>query len=359
MSFFDSPDGIETLLSGSHVSFLKRDRPPLSDKERELQLENERKLQNGIIILRKLRTLALEAQDSAMRQNALKEAHQLSDQMAEVILNQALGDKPSPIDLSFLETLKETQGKYADQDDGSAHSIPPSFSISNLFQATDDMLVRIEEKAQSITKPDHRLVPEELRYVFHEFLRGANDLTINAIDKFFAQGTKIGGILSGGSVYVELVKKIVERYGDPSLTINSFVIAVDKEKKKAVFEASISDSSTRTVILTDDVTDKGGTILTAFWAAGEQFPMAIIYSGKGTDQPGGFEKRRTAEYMAHLEMIFQDFADLAGEKRDDEALAVFRQAEEYAQKYKVRLQPGWYKIKDRIEKRTKNTPQKV
>ncbi|MFA4833795.1 MAG: hypothetical protein WC619_03025 [Patescibacteria group bacterium] len=341
------------MLSGSFVNFKKRERPPLSEPEREFKLKNEKKLKEGIGVLRKLRTQALDEEDPAEQQNILEEAHQLSSKMAEVILSQSLGDKPSPIDPSFLETLRQARSKHVDKDAGSGHGLPPQFSIQNLFRATDDMLARIEEKAQSIETPDHKLTPGEMRYVLQEFLRGTNDLTVNTIEKFFEKDTKVGGILSGGSVYVELVKKIVERYGDPSLKVNSFAIAVDKENKKAVFEASESDAATQAVIVTDDIIDKGGTVLTALWAAGEQFPNAIIYSGKGTDHSGGFEKRRAELHLGHLTGLFQDFADLSEEGRNDEALAIFRQAEEYAKENKVKLQPGWYKRKECIEKSIK------
>lgn len=316
-------NNFEMMLGGSHVGFKKRERPPLSEQERELELENKRRLQEGIGILRKLRTQALEEQNPVACQKILKEAHQFSDRMAEIIICQALEEKPFPIDPSFLETLQQARSEYANQDAGSGHAIPPQFSIQNLFRATEDMLARIEEKTQSIKAPDHKLTEEEIKYVLQEFLRGTNDLTINAIEKFFQKDTKIGGILSGGSVYLELVKKIVEKYGDPSLAVDSFVIAVDKESKKTAFEASEFDAAVQTIIVADDIIDRGGTLLTALWAIGQQFPNATIYSGKGTDQPGGFEKRRIEKHMGHLEMLFQDFADLSEEKRNTEALALF------------------------------------
>ncbi|MDD4900741.1 MAG: phosphoribosyltransferase family protein [Patescibacteria group bacterium] len=339
----------ESMLSGSLVAFKKRERPPLTEQEKEFKLENERKLQGGIGILRKLRTQALAEQDPSLRQNYLEEAHEFSTQMADVILNQALSEKPSPISPVFLEELQKKKEEYADKDADSGHATPPQFSITNLFRAIDDMLARVEEKAQSITSPDHRLTQDEIRYVLQEFLRGTNDLTVNAVEKFFKKNTKISGILSGGSVYVELVKKIIEKYGDHSINVDSFVIAVDKESKKAVFEASETDATTQTVIIADDMVDKGGTLLTALWAAGEQFPNATIYSGLGTDQPGGFEKRRTEKYLGHLVMLFQDFADLSEEGKNKEALAILKQAEQYAKENRVTLPPGWYKRKERMD----------
>ncbi len=341
------------MLSGSHVDFKKRERPVISEEESELKLKNERKLQGGIEILRKLRTAALEESDFIGCQNILNKAHQLSAQMAEQIMNQALSDKPFPIDVSFLETIQKARSEYAEKDAGSGHYLPPQFSVTNLFRATDDMLVRLEEKAKSITAPDHKLSEDEMKYVLQEFLRGTNDLTINVIEKFFKKGTKVGGILSGGSVYVELVKKVVEKYGDSSFAVDSFVIAVDKQNNKVVFEASETDFVTLSVMVTDDMIDKGGTVITALWAAGEQFPNATIYSGMGTDQAGGFEERRIKKHVGHLFGLFQDFANLSEEKRDDEALTIFKKAQDYATENNVTLPPGWYKVKRRIEKRMK------
>jgi len=348
MTFY--PNNFEMMFGGSHVDFKKRERLALSENECELKLENERKLQKGIVILRKLRMQALEEQDPIVQQDVMKEAHEFSDQMADVIIDQALGEKPSQIDPSFLETLQQAQNEHADQDAGSGHANPPQFPIQNLFQATDDMIVRIEEKAQSIETPDHKLTQEEMKYVLQEFLSGTNGLTINAIEKIFEKDTKIGGILSGGSVYIELVKKIVERYGDSSLTVDSFTIAVDKQNERVVLEKSKSDATTQTVIITDDMIDKGGTLLTALWSSGEQFPNATIYSGEGTDQLSGFEKRRIKKHTEHLGVLFQDFVDLSEEGQNNEALTLFRQAEQYAIENRVALQLGWYRRKERIEK---------
>ncbi|MEK7574771.1 MAG: hypothetical protein AAB511_00895 [Patescibacteria group bacterium] len=351
MSF--NSGGFEALLGGSHTSFKKMERPALSEAERELKLENERKLQEGIRVLRKLRTEALTEQDYAVCQNVLKEAHLLSTQMANVIMAQSLEDTPSPVDPSFVEGTKRLSSQYSEQDAGSGHGLPPQFSIQNLLRATDDMLARVAEKAKSVETPNHKLTQEEMRYVLDEFLRGTNDLTINAVNKFFQKGTKVGGILSGGSVYVELVKKIVERYGDNSFSVDSFVIAVDKENQKAVSEAGESGGTTTTVIVADDMMDRGGTVITALYSIGETFPSATVYSGKGTDHPGGFEARRDRKFMNYLEMLFQDFAELSDGGRNGEALEMFRKAEAYANENKVKLQAGWYKRKERIEKSKK------
>ena len=173
------------MLSGSHVTFKKRERPPLTEQENEFRLENERRLKRGIGILRKLKTQALAEENPGMRQDCLKEAHQFSAQMADVIFNQALSEKPSQINPVFLEELQNKKWEYSDKDAGSGHAIPPQFAITNLFRATEDMLARVEEKAQSVNSPDHKLTQEEVRYVIQEFLRGTNRLTVNATEKFF------------------------------------------------------------------------------------------------------------------------------------------------------------------------------
>lgn len=348
-----NPDRFESLLGGSHVGFKKREHPSLSEEEREFKVENERKLQDGIRFLRILRTEALEAKDPIACQNILGEAHRLASQIADVIISQAQGEKPLPIDSAFLGVLQRARDAHAHKDAGSGHGIPPQFSVQNLLRAVDDMLVRIEEKVKSLEMPDHKLSEEEMGNVLQEFLVGTNDLTINAKKKFFEKNMKIAGILSGGSVYLEMVKKITEKYGDPSLAVNSFVLAVDKEKNTVAVEANKSDVSTQNVIITDDMIDKGGTMISALWATGEHFPNARIYSGKGTDEPGGFANRRDEKFMSHLTMLFQDFAAFEEAGRDSDALDLFEQAEEYAKTNNVTLQRGWYKRKERIDKKTK------
>jgi len=342
------PTNIESLLGGSLVRFKERKRS-LSEEEREYKQANERRLNGGIDILRKMRTQALEEVDPALCQAALQEAHQLSEQMAEVILDQVIGEKPSPIDAGFLETLSKLKDEHLGKDAGSGHGLPPQFSINNLFRAADDMLVRIEEKTQSLEEPEHKLTQEELKYVLQEFLVGTNFLTIEAVNDFFEKDTKVGGILTGGSVYLELVKKIVERYADPSFNIDTFVIAVDKDKDKVLCETDGVDTDTQKVIITDDMIDRGGTMLTALWNTGQYFPKATIDCGKGIDRPGGFEQRRTEKHRDHLSVMFQDFADLSEEGRIDEALEIYKQAEQYAADNRVNLQLGWHKRKKRID----------
>ena len=187
---FGNPLNLETMLDGSHVVFKSRERAPLSESEQQLKYGNERTLQRGIYILRKIRTRALTEQDSVTPQAALTEAHQLAEQMSEVILNISSSDKPVPINTSFLEMLSEMESRYKSYEADSGHFLPAQFSISNLFRAADDMLARVEESAKSIYRPDHILTIEEVNYVLNEFLRGTNNLTINAISKLYDHHTR-------------------------------------------------------------------------------------------------------------------------------------------------------------------------
>ncbi len=344
------PQTIEMSLSGSCVNFIKRERPALSEEEIDTKRENERKLQTGIDILRRLRTRIFEEEDASEQQKLLVEAHHFSSIVANEILEEALADTPFPMNASFLHMLKQTNAGLASYEPGSGHALPPQFSIQNLFNAADDMVARIEKKAGPIKSLDRKLSQEEIKYVLKEFLVGANSLSPGAQKQLFEKDTKVGGILSGGSIYVELTKLIVERFGDNSFEINSFVIAVDKEDKKIAVETSDSDLEVKDVLVMDDIIDGGQTMLVALWNVGEHLPGAMIHSGKGPDQRGGFENRRVQVHDNHLACLFQDFADLALEDRDEEALAMFSHAAQYAAENNVALQPGWYRIWERLNK---------
>jgi hypothetical protein len=211
------------------------------------------------------------------------------------------------------------------------------------------MIVRLEENVGSVDQPNHPLDGEELGYVLQEFLMGTNDLTVDARNKLFDGQSRVGGILTGGGVYLELVKLVIDKYGDQSFSLNTFMIAVDKDNKIAKCETGEFDDVVKDVVITDDMIDGGGTMLTALWALGEYFPAATIRCGKGIDYPGEFVKRRDREFMVHLEGRFQDYADLSEEGKTDEALAIFDEAEQYAREHGVNLQAGWYSRKKKIE----------
>lgn len=344
---------LETFSDGSHVAFKKMERPEYSETERELDFENKRRIQECIRILRKMRTSALETPDIELQQKFLKEAHELSEQAAEIVINLASLESPIPIEEEFKAKLVQLRKELEEQDAGSGYSLPPQYSVQNLFKATEDILVRIKERATSFEIPDHKLEFEELKYVLHEFLKGTNDLNNEAIEVMFASSSKIGGILSGGAIYAEIVKKIIEKYADTSFKIDTFVIAVDRHDKKAVYEQSATDAEIVNVILVDDVINEGGTMSTALWSAGEHFPKARIRSGKGTDCAGEWYERKEEKHMNHLGLFFQDFADLAEEGKHVEAMAIYARADAYANEHGIKLPGGWNKRKEKIEAKSK------
>jgi hypothetical protein len=336
-----------SMLSGSHVSFRKMERE-YSESEKELDLENKRKLQEMIGHLRRLRTEALSIEDEAGQQEMLRGAHEMCSKTADTIIDLASKESPVSIDEDFLNELVNLKEGLENIDADSGYSLPPQFSIGNLFKATEDILMRVQEAAGSYNEPNHRLTKDELKSVLTEFFRGTNDLTVNAIEEVLSEGAKVGGILSGGAIYAEIVKKMIEKYGDGSVSIDTFVIAVDKKEKKIVCERSEGDEEVRNVVLTDDVINEGGTMITALWQTGRYFPNAKINSGKGSDSPGGWKKRRDEEFMVQLERWFQDFAEYTEEGKKEEALKLYEQAEAYAKENGVELQRGWILRKRRM-----------
>jgi hypothetical protein len=343
---------MENGVVGSCTDFRKRERPPLSVEEKELSYENKIKIGFGISILRDLKNRILEEGDAAENRRLLAAAHKFSAVMAAALLGQMASEKILPLAGEFLEMLDEMKSKNIGDNVVAASGVSPQVAAGNLLLAADDLLLRVEDKVKSLAAPDHKLGREEIGYVLNEFLIGTNNLSVNAIGKFFAKDTQIGGILSGGLVYVEMVKILIAKYADPDLTINTFAIAVNKHQKKTAFE--ISDPAAKTVIIADDMISGGGTILAALWAAGEYFPNATIYTGIENDYPGQFEKRRQEPYEEELMMMFQDCSKLSKNGRMAEADAIWRRAYEYAQENKIEMKAGWQIIRERIDDYEKN-----
>ncbi len=349
MSFFN-PEFTETILSGSHTNFKKFERPTPTYEQYEKQLETEEKLKLGIIALRKLKTATLLEQSPAIQQEHLKKAHHLAKVMAQDILEHSKNPFHQEITTEFIEETSEIKQKLEHiQDINSGYSISAGYPTRNLKRAAEDILVRLKETVGNLDQPSHKISEEEAKYIFNEFLRGTNSLTIDAIEKFFNSDTKIAGILSGGSIYLEMVKIILEKYGTPEITPKTFIVATDQKAKKTIFEVNQTDKTTTNVILTDDVINKGGTLTATLWSTGEIFPNATIYSGVGSDLPGGFQKRKDQAHKDYLFDIYQDFADLSEEGKYTEALVIFETANKYALENNITLSPGWYKRKKRIE----------
>ncbi|HEU5114534.1 MAG TPA: phosphoribosyltransferase family protein [Candidatus Paceibacterota bacterium] len=338
--------GFENSLGGSMVSYRKRERPSLSPEEHEAANERLRRLGDGLRFLRKLRTQALEEPDMEIVRSILREAHLFSKELANAILEQSMAIGPEDLDPEFVDTLERATEEYRGEDESSNYSLPPHFSVGNLMRATDDMLARIEEKTKSLEKPDHKLGKDELDYALTEFLKGTNDLAREAREKFFEKGAKIGGVLSGGSVYLEIAKTLTEKYGGLGHDIETFVLAVDQKKDKVVSE--IEDKEAKAVLIVDDVINKGGTLIAASRLVGESFPNAHIYTGVQNDSPGGFRERANEVHESHLFGKFQDFADLTEEGKYEDALKIYDEAIRYSKEHSFPLASGWDKIRSRI-----------
>lgn len=344
-----NPEGYRFNLSGSLTSFRSREGGAPTPENKEQLDQNKNTLIEGLGVLRRYRTKALETPEGEKQQEILKDSHDFSREVANVIFTQTF-DGIKPLEKSFITDLKRRKDELSETDEGSGHSLPPQFSINNLFKATEDIATRVLEKTGSIESPSHKLSEAEMLYVLKEFLVGTNDLSLNAREDFFKEGTMIGGILTGGSLYLEIVKKVTERFGDRSFSIDTFVVAVDKENKKVSAEVKSKTEATKTVILTDDMIDGGGTMLTALNSIGKYFPNARITCGLGNDKVGGFQERFNQKFNDHLYMLFCDFIDLCNEDKYEEALKLMKVAEKYAEENNVKLTQGWYIRKEKIEK---------
>jgi hypoxanthine phosphoribosyltransferase len=339
----------DSLLGGSHTSYKKIERSKYSDEEKEIDLENKRTIQKSIGLLRGLRTVILETSSKVDQQKFLKEAHELATQTAQVIIDLSLKESPTPPETEYTDKLAKFKKELEDVEPGSSYSLPPQFSVKNLFNATEDILVRVKEKALSFKDPNHKLEISEVKYVLRGLTSQVNDLTIQAVDAMFSENSKVGGVLSGGAIYNEIVRILIEKYANPSIKIQTFVIAVDKIEKKSAFELSDTDDKTTNVIIVDDVINNGGTILTALWSAGEHFPNARIRTGKGTDYPGGWEKRKNQKHYDYLSEIYQDFSDLAREGKGLEAMEIYAKAEAYAKENSVNMSAAWDIVKNELK----------
>ncbi len=328
----------EFLASGSHTNFIERSRQPLNSTELEAKDQNESIFRPGIDTLRRLRTKAF-SQEGAAQQQTLLEARKLSTFMATNILEAVSKDRPEPIHPNISKYILESQKKLLGYEPGSAHHIPPPNSVRNLFKATEDMMARIEVKVGSPQKPSRKLTRDETLEVLSQFLTGTNFLSYNATDRLFDKNTKVGGITSGGLVYLEIARLAAEKYA--GLKINTFAIMSDKETKSAICESVSSDRNITCVIVTDDMVDRGGTLLTALSKVGKYFPNAKVYSEKATLEPGYYQKKENESHNSHLTLLFQDFAQLSIDRDFSGADKILLQAKNYAKENNVELTPGW------------------
>ncbi len=342
---FGSGLSFESLLSGSLVRFKERAYPEANtDQFRELQRDKERVLGTGIDQLRRIRTQIFESKNPDRQQNLLKLATVLADQMADYCIADGADRAAALKEHSYHRTLADIPSSQAGVEPQSKHHIVPSLVAQNLRKAAQDMLIRVEEVASSLTSPSKRLSDAETLQVLTEFISGTNNLSVDARKELFLADTKVAGLLSGGLVYALMAKKIAEHYGNESgkgMTV--IAVAVDAEGKQAVFERSPNDGKVRRLIVVDDMIDQGGSILCAAHTAEEVFTEATVNSGLYYSYAKGRIPINHRKHLDHLSGMFQDFADLTESDRLDEARVLLVSAFKYASEHGVTLQRGWYK----------------
>ena len=231
--------------------------------------------------------------------------------------------------------------KYQDEEIRATYANHARDVINNFYRAVDDILVRIEERVGSIASPSRKLNVEDVLYVFTSFIDHVNCLHRDAHHPIFLTDTRIGGILTGGLVYLELMKEVVRRYGDPAFRVNSFAVAVDKNAGAAVFEMNEFDKTMPRVVLADDLVLGGGTMKTAASAARKIYPSATIFHGSAVDSPADTDDIRVQDHRSHLAALFDSFSDAVLEKDLDRAQDLSHQADEYAERHKLELPGGW------------------
>lgn len=344
-------------LGGSLVSFKTREKTtPLTPEQERSDHKQVYSIREGITILRKLRTAVLAEPEAVAQQRLLGISLGISQVMADFIYVGRRNPPINPENHPFTNMVRQLSEEYKNQDwetnhMGSFASIP-QYSAQNLRNATDDMLIRTEEKVGSLDDPSHKLDQEEVLEVLSQFLLGTNDLhPVNTRDRIFSPNARHGGILSGGMVYLHLAQRILQDYAGPDLCFNPFVIAVDKASSRAVFQTSPTDGQTKLVYVLDDMIDKGGTVGTAWRCVGEHFTNADVWSGLGVD----YALRRAEEAKRKLEAplfsLFQDYCDLTDTGDMSGANTIFAQAERYAKEHQMELTPGWFIRKAKVEKR--------
>jgi hypothetical protein len=142
------------LVSMSHPTFKIREKPHLDETGQETYRYAQRNLEFGQDYLRKLNAAALTAEGFDMQQFFLKEAHQLAALIAEEIITQSFYSLPQPLGASFENKLIEMSHLYKEDISFSNYSTAPQISINLLRDAAEDMLIRVEEVADSLSNPN-------------------------------------------------------------------------------------------------------------------------------------------------------------------------------------------------------------
>lgn len=337
---------ISLAMSGSIVRFRKAARPEFSNEEKEIDQENREFFTNGIRMLRKLRTQALAEENLQEQQNILNRAHLLAEETAGAILGLAQEKGVVRVNDIYKSEINILKSELETIDAGSGYGNPAYYSVNNLYLAADDLLIRIKESVGgALENPSHTLTQEELAKICEEFFIHTNDYSREAVKRVFSAESKAVGVLTGGSVFLEMVKQVVKRYGENSLSLNTAVVAVDKNSKNTAFEKNDTDIQVKEVFILDDMINEGNTVLAAVWAAGENFPNASIYSGLQRVEVGQWLEKKKEE----LGRMFYVFADLVEEGKKDEAVQVLAQAIEFSKKHNIEMTPAWQRLRQKLE----------
>ncbi|MFA7253375.1 MAG: hypothetical protein WC107_02365 [Patescibacteria group bacterium] len=341
----------EPVLSGSMTAFKKKERPQFTPKEAEVEKERRYLISEGITTLRKIRTLVFkEGQGDESQQMLLQKAHRFSALMGDFILQKSLNYQADLSTHPYIAESRTLSDELQNEAWDSKHCIVPSTVLLNLEKATDDIIVNIESTAGSAQSPNHKLSELEIDLVLEEFLKGTNDLNNHAISNLFKPNTKVGGVLTGGMIYLSIAKGVVDKYAQEHLKVDDFVIAVDAANKRVAIQESEGDMATENVFVLDDMIDKGGAMLAATYAAGDHFGNAYIYSGKGdAGSPTQRAEKRRQEKTNYLFELFQDFASATVANDKEVAYQIYAEAERYAEQNSLELPGGWKIRKEKME----------
>jgi hypothetical protein len=344
--------GFKIPLGGSIVRFEKRalSEPP-SAEQKNLETERTDVMRAAFSVLRRMRGGIFKEASPEARQQILEDVHAFCDQFAEYMLEDALDKTADPEGHGFRLAVAAAKGRFNAIDPETKHSIPSSNTVYNLKNATEDMLARTEKIVESLDQPTHRLSEKETLQVLSEFLDGTNLLNSIQREKFFHEGSRHGGVLTGGMIELLVAKKIIERFGDEGLHINPFVIALSGDEKSFACETSDADSRAEHVFVLDDMIDKGETITAARDAAGSSFPNATVYANGISESPEARAQEMQKRHDHHLTMIFQDFADAVDEGDEATAESIYAQASQYAVQNGIKLKPGWDLSRARLKKK--------
>ncbi len=342
---FDLDRSFLALLSGSNTCFKQRD--GFDSMLGEIQKERNFSIAYGVEQLRRFRTV-ISKSSSEEQGEILEQAAAFADQLADFCLADCI-DRGAPLEHHpYLSALTLCEEKFKDVEAESAHSIPGRIVCKNLRRATEDIVTRLEETVSSAYNPSRKLNLEEAKYVLSQFLNGTNCLQCKAQESFFSSSSVVGGLLSVGLVYALVAKKVMERYGEESISqINVVPVAVSVGKNVAKFGSVGQEEQVKEVVLVDDMIDSGRSLRCAMTAAEDIFRSADIFSGICTSYSEGRESPSQIAHSRHLSRLFHKFADFVEDNNLGQARTILIDAVSYSRQHGSPLAGGWYGVSKR------------